>query len=248
VGESTKAVLALVFIVATMAAAVAWFHDQPDPTVWGFRFGAAAVSLAALGFLLKLNFRRDRENDYLRQVNGNYFNRGGFCFSFVPRVADGVCWFDAYFQNQYDRPCRGRIALRPGRGFFLTRAAIETVVWEVECGPAAFGVARVPVPVGPERQGKKQPFEVGASVEYPEGHGSRVRFHDGLFLRKNADFGDAFTTSLAVAGLVAGGVVMSKPATWTLTLPTGVAEAVPPFARPEVVTFWKLGDPPLTSL
>jgi hypothetical protein len=128
-GESTKSVCALLMIVGVIAAAVAWTVDRPDATTWGFRIGGPFFALLALGVILKLHFRTDREHDYLRALTGTYFNRNGFCFAFVVTNIDGIAFMDAYFQTQRDTRCVGRIALRPARGFFMTRAKIDAITF-----------------------------------------------------------------------------------------------------------------------
>ena len=134
---------------------------------------------------------------------------------------------EVYFQNQYDKPCIGRIALRPARGFFLARANIETITYEIECAPASFGFARVAMPIPEKLQGKRQSFEAGASVHYPDGKGQQLRFFDGVYLRANTNFGNAFATALTVAGAATGMIVLTSPATANVDLPARVAEEIP---------------------
>jgi hypothetical protein len=149
-GESTKAICAVMLIVGAIASAIAWTADQPDAVTWSFRIGGPTLALLALGLILKLHFRADLAHDYLRDRAGTYFNRDGFCFAFVATAADGIAYMDAYFQNQRDKPCVGRIALRPARGFLMGRTKIETITYEIECAPAAFGYARIAIPI-PEK-------------------------------------------------------------------------------------------------
>ncbi len=240
-GESTKALCALVLLVGILAGAFAWHHDHPDTTTWGFRIGAPAAALLMLVVLLKLQFRVDLAHDYLRDQAGTYFNRNGFCFACLAAAEEGIGYMDIFFQNQRDRPCVGRVALRPARGLF-GRTAIQTITCTIECAPAAFGRARVAIPISRKLQGKRQSFEVGASVHYPHGKGKRLRFHDGVFLRANSKFGDSVVNALAVAGTAAGSIILSRPAATTLCLPENVAEEVPDHLVPEVVTLWQLGD------
>ena len=247
-GESTKSVCALLMIVGIIASVLAWMADRPDATTWGFRMGAPIAALLSLSLILKLHLRPDLERDYLRTQTGTYFNRDGFCFAFVVTPIDGIAFMDAYFQTQYDKPSVGRIALLPARGFFLTRANIDAITFEVECPPAAIGFARIAIPLPAKLQGKRQSFEVGASVRYPEGKGRRVRFHDGVFLRSNTEFGNSFGTALTIAGAATGSIVLSKPATTTVALPAGVAEDVPQGLAAETKVLWQLGDPPLESV
>jgi hypothetical protein len=244
-GESTKSVCALLMIVGVIGAALAWTADHPDATTWGFRVGAPTVAILALGLLLGLHFRADVEPDYLRAITGTYFNRDGFCFAFATTAVDGIAYLDACFQTQRDQPSVGRIALRPARGFFMTRAKIEAITYEIECPPGGFGVARIAIPIPEKLQGKRQSFEVGASVSYPQGRGRRIRFHDGLFLRSNTNFGNSFGTALAVAGAATGSIALSKPAVAKVAMPIGVAEHIRDDLAPELKTLWQLGDPPI---
>lgn len=246
-GESIKAICALVLIVASIAAAVAWITD-PSAITWCFRIGGPILALGAIGMILKLHLRADLADDYLRQQTGNYFNRAGFCFAFVATSEAGVCHLNAYFQNQHDQPCLGRIAMRPARGFLMGRAKIETITFEVDCGPAAYGVASIAIPLPKKLQGKRQSFEVGASVDYPQGKGNRLRFRDGIFLRGNSKFGDKFGTALTLAGAATGQIVLSKPATATVAFPADVAEDIPDDLEAQVRTLWKLGDAPLKDI
>ena len=244
--ESVKSVCALVFAVALIGGILAWLLDQPGPTMWAFRIGCPVVALAALAVILGLQGRKDLAPDYLHRQVGGYFNRDGFCFGFGTVEKRGICVLEAYFQNQMDQPSVGRIALRPAKGFWLSRAPIESITFEISCEPGAFGVVRMPLPVPEKLQGKTQSFEVGASVKYPSGKGRKVRFRDGIFLRTNSKFGNKFGTALTVAGAAGGMIVLNSPATVKLRLPDDVAETLPEnLPASKVKTLWKLGDAPL---
>ncbi len=71
----------------------------------------------------------------------------------------------------------------------------------IEVGPAAFGVAEIPVPIEPKYQGTVQKFDVGAAMEYPEGRGSTVRCRDGARVG-------------AFAGLLVSGVILLVRNRW----------------------------------
>lgn len=242
--EFIKVVCVLILMIGSVAGAMSWLMD-PDPIQWALRIGGPIAAVLALVLFLKIHFRADLAHDYLRDHAGNYFNRDGFCFAFSAIEVDGIAFLEVHFQNQRDKPCVGRIALRPARGFFLTRAKFDTITYEIECAPAAFGYARLAIPVPEKLQGKRQSFEVGASVEYPEGKGRQLRFRDGLLVRGNSSFGNAFGTALTVAGAATGMLVISSPATATIDLPTDVAEELENNLEPEIETLWQLGDPPL---
>ncbi len=246
--EFIKVICVLVFMAGAPVAAIAWFTGRPDATTWGLRIGGPILAILALGAFLKVHFRADRAHDYLRDHAGTYFNRDGFGFAFTATAVDGIAYMVVHFQNQHDQPCLGRIAMRPARGFFLNRAGIETITYEIPCAPAAFGFARLAIPIPEKLQGKRQSFEVGASVHYPDGKGRQLRFYEGKFLRANADFGDSFRTALAVAGAAMGSIVsvaLWKPVTAKVNLPVSVAEEIPDDLAPEIKTLWRLGDPPL---
>lgn len=245
-GESTKAVLSLVLIGALVVSAIAWSNDRPDNTAWMLRFASPFVGLCALGAILKLHFRRDAAPDYLHELAGSYFNRDGFCFAITSDATNGVAYLVAYFQNQYEQSCVGKIALRPERGLFSGKAAIEAITIDVQCPAAGFGVLRLPLPVPSDAQGQHVRFEVGACVEYPRGKGRRLRFADGVFLRANSNFGDGFSSAVVLAGAVTGSVVLATPARMTIMLPQHVAESVPLGIPTESRTLWKLSDAPLS--
>jgi hypothetical protein len=245
--EAIKVMWVVVFMIAAPAAAIAWIDDPPSTTAWVFRIGCPVLSVLGIGAFLKMHFRADIVPDYLRQHVGGYYNRDGFCFAPIVTASDGVCYMNAYFQNQRDTPCVGRIAIRPARGFFMNRADIDTIAINVICEPAAVGVARVALPVAAKLQGKRQSFEVGASVNYPQGKGCQLRFRDGVILRADSNFQDGVMTALAVGLVMTGHIVLTRPAMARMKLPTGVAEEIPDGLTPEIKTVWRLGDPPLQA-
>ena len=245
--EFVKVLCVVTVIVAGIGAALAWFDDKPSGLTWAFRVGLPTVCLAALAGFLAIHFQRDKVPDYLYARVRSYFDRGGFCFAATAAVENGICFFYVWFQNRYERPCVGRVALRPARGLFQTRK-FDAITFEIHADAAAFGVATIPVPIPVSCQGQRQKFEVGASVDYPEGKGQMLRFRDGLALRSNANFGNNFRTALTVAGALGGGIVLYKPASMTVSLPSGAAEEVPEDRKPQVTTLWKLGDPPLQPM
>jgi hypothetical protein len=244
-GESFKAVCSILIIASMAGTAIAWLDESPSEAMKWTRIISPLVGVVALGVLLKAHFRKDIVPDYLYAFNGKYFNRGGFCFSINTSLVGGICYLEAYFQNQYDQPCMGRIALRPARGFWLTRANIDTVGFDILCDGAAFGIARIPVPLVKDVQGKKQSIEVGASVDYPQGKGRRLRFRDGIFLHTNSQFKNAFGTTLAIAGAATGKIVLVTPATATIILPFNAVEEIHREIQSEIRILWKHGDPPL---
>lgn len=145
-----------------------------------------------------------------------------------------------------DHPLIGRIALQPARGFFLNRAPVETVQFEISCPSAGFGVLRVQVGVPQEFQGKIIKYDIGVSVEYPEGKGQQLRFRDGICIRANTNFVNHLGTALTVAGALTGQLVLFKPVITQLQMPANVAEYLNTFSPSEHQLYWQFGDIPLS--
>lgn len=244
-GGATRVDCASLMMAGVIVAGIAWMIDRPDSFVWSIRIGGAVTAILGFGLFLMVCLRRDIANDYLRSVTRTYYNRDGFCFAPVVMIEGGTAWMKVYFQSQYDKPTVARVALRPARGIFMTRAPIDPMEFEVECPPAGFGVARIPFPIPRELQGRHQSFEIGASIQYPEGKGLRIRFNEGVLLRTNADFGNTFGTVLSLAAIWAGFLVFSRPTATRMQLPVGVAKYLPQADEPEVIMMWQLGDPKL---
>jgi hypothetical protein len=98
-----------------------------------------------------------------------------------------------------------------------------------------------PIAVDKKYQGNRQPFEVGASVEFPNGIGKRLRYAGGIAVTKNAKFGNPFQTGLTVAAALTGHIYLAGAVTTKLMLPDQCAEDIPEM-QPEMETLWKLGD------
>ena len=242
--EAIKVASVVVLLFAIPAAAIVWMDEPPSPTEWLVRVLCPLAALAAMICFLRLHFQRDIVPDYLRAVTAEYLNRDGFCFAIRPETSQGICYLNAYFQNQHDQPSDCRIALRPSRRFLLGRAPIPTLEYAIHCEPAAFGVARLSMPVPGELQGKRQLFDVGASVDYPQGKGRRLRFRDGNLLYTDCQFHNRRAARLAWAGLITGHLIVSFPRRISINLPTGVKDDLPKDGIAECCTLWKLGDPP----
>jgi hypothetical protein len=235
-GESAKSVLALILIVGAIATGVLWTDGQFG---WLGDIATPVATLLSLVALIWAFLRRDKAPDLLRQITGGYFERTGLCFAIVPTVRDDQCELDVFFQNRYERPCKGVIVLQPSEGFFLTRRKIQSVTVEIECPGAGFGVVHVPWGVPKKYQGKSQSLDVVASVDYPERRGAMVRFRDG---KNVGDAGINLWRGIATVAAAAGGmIVMHRPARMKLTLPRDIAEEIDDSAAIVTELLWEPG-------
>ena len=86
------------------------------------------------------------------------------------------------YQCRYTGRSVAQVALRPAG------SSLSVYSPRIECGPAAFGVAKFAAAVPARHQGKKVSFEIGADVDYPLGQGREVRFPRGRAVRHNSQF------------------------------------------------------------
>jgi hypothetical protein len=240
-GESAKALLALGLIAFAIAAAVSWVEISASPAVvWALRLGFPLAAFACLATLLWAHFRKDRAPDFLKQHVGQYFERDGFCFHVACTTEGSIALLTLYFQNRYERPCDARVVVQPSRGFWMNRPIGGVVAVDFCCDGGAFGVTRVPWGIPHEYQGKTGSFDVAAAVRYREGRGGMLRFRDGLAVGKTSL--DGWQVTLTVAGLLAGKVVMNKPAKFKLSFPAAVSTEARPEWPVTTETLWRPGD------
>jgi hypothetical protein len=233
---------ALVLVFAVPATIISWALDQPTPAVWWTRGVSSSLTLVCGGYFFWLRSFKDSVPDFLHYVTREFFTRDGLSFAILPATHEGICFLEIYWQNQHDEACQARIALRPAQGFFLTRAPIAEILLQVECPPAGFGVARVPLPLEEKFQGQQHTFDVGTSVEWPHGPGNQVRHREGYRVPGNAKFGSRFQTGLSIAAALTGQVYLSKPASVKILLPRNVPTELPAGLQPELSVIWQLGD------
>ena len=236
--ESLKSICVVVFMAAAIFAAIVWFHDRPDQTIWNLRIGATVTVVIAVGVFLRLEWKRDRAPDILFQYVGKYFERNGFCFVIAPDEVDGVFSFRVLFQNRYERDCVALIALRPVK--FVHK--LEPVMIAVRCPGGACGEVRRFVGLPWELQGKKVSLDIGADVVYPEGKGRTLRFKDATVIRRNSKFVDAFARTTTVLALLGGMLLFHRPVRANCILPNNVATDLPTPVADDVTIFWLPDD------
>lgn len=230
-GQSVKAVLQLLLIVAVIGAIVAWNDDKPDIVTQCFRYGGSAAAIGIIYLLWKASSRKELLPDVLLRQCGSYFERNGLCFGFSTFVSNGVCWLNVFFQNRYERPCQGRIVLQPPiKSFGIRRLPLDAIDLDVDCEGGACAVWRIPWPIPAQLQGRKLACDVAGDASYPQGAGKLLRWREGL---RAGSPGGTGRRAAATAGLLLVGVVsISSPAKAHLRLPSGVAETTPPGLTP----------------
>jgi hypothetical protein len=232
-GQSVKAVVQLLAIIAFFAALVAWQTEARSPAnTWIFRIASTVTFAACVGLLIWAPKRKEIIPDHLARVARSYFERDGFCFAFVPAMQNGVAWLQIYFQNRYERGCRVRVSFQPPvKSFGIRRMPLPGLTADLECEGAAFGVYRAPWPIPAEFQGKSVKYEVGCATFYPNGKGRLLRFRAGVAA---GSVGGGIPRAASAGLLLVGVVAISRPATTTLTHPAGVADQVPAGLEPTV--------------
>src|SRR5436190_155643 len=157
-GESVKAVLSLVVVVAFVCGIFAWQAAWKFPSAYLMQaLGISAAFLVSLGVLIWAQFRRDKLPDKLREIARRHFECDGLSFVVGAVAGPGrQCFIEVHFQNRYARPCVTTLLFRPAGGFVMGRRPKDLTPFEVkvECEGAAFGVARVPYAVPQLRQGE----------------------------------------------------------------------------------------------
>jgi len=240
--ETLKVVCVVGIMFGGVAAAFAWSDNKPNVTP---RLASSAATLVGLVGFLVLHFRRDRVPDFLRKYSRIRFERAGLCFSVEPTIKGNCCYLRVLFQNRYEGRCHGRIALRPAEVFgTFARSDFQAITFDFDCPAAGFGVALLPLPIPSNLQGRRQAFQVGATVEYPNGKGRLLRFGSErvLTVRSNADFRNPFYRRLTIIAALTGSILISRPARIALLLPNNVAESVPGKPEDSQTILWQLGD------
>lgn len=239
-GETWLAFLLVAGLLAAVTC-VTWMTPDAGPVRWAFRIGSPLAIVACAWGSLKLT-RRPPETlpDLLAEVEPRYFEREGLCFAARPRLADGACRIEVYFQNRYAGHCTGRIViLPPMRTFSFGRHKFPPIDLSIECPGGAFGVARVPFPYPPKYNGRRMKFDVAAAAGYRPGRGPALRFRTGVRVDKPARRDD-----LLLAVPMFGLLDLATRSRLALTLPPDAAPPPPePSPTPTVEILWSPGSP-----
>jgi hypothetical protein len=226
-GQSVKAILQLAVVVSVIAAILVWVAPyRVNATDWAFRFALPALVLG-LGYVLVRDSRRkDILPDLLREKFARYFECDGLCFGVAPAVIDGAGWMLLFVQNRYEKACSGRIVIQPPAKFLgLGKSEVPGIDLAVECDGGAFELYQIPWPMPQSFGGRKVKFQVAASCSYPSGRGKLMRFRDGM--RVGTPGGGAVNAAVTGGLLLIGVIHISKPASISFVLPSGITRPGP---------------------
>jgi len=239
-GESLKAILSLVVVIAVFGSWYAWTVGRRDfPTDIGMiRLAFAAAGIVSLSLLLWGVHRRDKLPDKLGEIARARFDCDGLTFLPTPAVRGRTLFLDVYFQNSFQRPCSTHLLIRPAVPHLGIRrpADLPTIELDIECDGGAFGVASVPFPVPHLRLGQKVRLDVAGVTRFPNGRGKRLRFREGTRVLTPTNLTDAFITG---ASLLTGHLHRSKDAFFHLQIPLDLQtdQSSPPSITVE--TLWR---------
>jgi hypothetical protein len=181
--ESIKATLGVVVAACFLAAIMAWMpsmtNEAVSPLKWSLRIGGPLLGIACVAPLIWAQTRKDKVPDFLARITPRYFERDGFCFAIVPRVLNGNCTMEIYFQNRYDQPCSANMLIRASSGLFSGKPDLSDLTLGVSCSPAEFGCSAIPWAIPANLQGKAVSLSLYAGVKYPNGRGKLLRYKDG---------------------------------------------------------------------
>jgi hypothetical protein len=213
-------------------AVTALCTDLSAPTAMATEILGWTFAIACLVLLLGKQLPASRLPDYLSLCKSRFFERDGFCFGMSLDREDDTAMFTVMFQSRYLGRSTARIALRPAG------AGLAIISHDIECSPAGFGVAKFPVAIPQQHQGKTVRFEIGADVTYPLGKGGEVRFRQGRTVCHDSGFGGLVPVRPSLRQRFFGHFLVRRPLTIRMTLPSDVAAYVPDSAIGESQNLW----------
>ncbi len=216
-------------ILSFLFGLMAWLTPAVGPEAgfrWTIRISTVIAGPLSLLILFVLTLKPDPVPDFFADVSLPHFGRDGVLFAFEVIAKEHVCWLTVHYQNRFANRAVLTVAVQPSRDFLMSRNDIPSMVAELPCGPAAYGTLDIPLPIPQQYQGKKQSFDVAASIRYPKRTGALLRNSVGAPIA-SADLPGFGSLVLTVAHLVILGrpqLSFKFPTRIQLQLPTGVQE------------------------
>ncbi len=220
--------LTLILVLSTLGGGVSWLSpiNAAEPTFsWTVRIATAILFPVSLVGLIVMAAQPESVPDFLEALGKRRMGRGGVLFVFDCVARDRLAWLEIHYQNRFDKPAYVAVAVQPSQNFTMARNEIDPVLVQFSCGPAAYGIIRVPIALRREYQGHQQLFDVAAQDEYPQGTGNCLRNTVGPEISKLNVLG--LKTAVALARFAATGhlVGLTIQSRVKLLLPLDVAEA-----------------------
>jgi len=243
--------LSVLLVASALLGLIVWLSPiNPGEAAfgWSIRIAAAVIFPASLIGLVVLASRPEKVPDFLAELPKPRMGRGGVLFVIDCAARDGWAWIDIHYQNRFANPAVVTVGFIPSQNFLMKRNEIDSVAVHSVCGPAAFGVVRVPIAIKQEYQGNSQSFDVASQADYPNGHGECLRNVVGPEISA-LGFSAFNSNAVTLAKIALTGHL--KSIRWQsrvkLLLPQGVAEATSPEPKLVHEERWTLADSPATD-
>jgi len=220
----------VVCVLSTLFGLIAWMTPATGPEAtfrWSVRIGTAVLGPLSLLVLFLFALKPDPVPDLFAKISGPHFGRDGVLFAFKIAPRDGICWLTIHYQNRFANRANMVVLVQPSQNFLLSRNDIPSVIVEIPCGPAAYGVVSVAMGIHRQYQGKKQLFDVGANIQYPDGTGELLRNRVGapISLADIPGFGSLVLTGVQIAATGTPPLTLKSPSRVPFHLPIGVQES-----------------------
>lgn len=226
-GQNTRQLLQLILIVCAFTAVIVWAAPLiPSTGVLAIRIFAPIATIAMSWVVYKVSRMPGKYPDHLAAIRRRYFERTGLAFAPRFEINNGVAFLCFYFQNRYEREVYATMVMQPGlRSFRYARHPLPVMSMAVRCPGGGFGVARLPMEIPANLQGRKVRFEVAADIKYPSRRGKLLHQRGGLRVGPTSRLsqGRRLLDTLAVA-LFFGIIHEHRPAGLSLVLPSQVSD------------------------
>ena len=217
---------------------------QQGPLAGAIVTGAVSlvVCLGSIVLLVWLGRRKDHAPDYLKQMFKQRYDCAGLGLAAETDAADGIGYFNIYFQNRFERACQAKVVIKRSHGLALTEKARVCVSAILSCPGGAFGVARVPLAVPTKHQGRNRRFELTVEVSYTSGQGKQLRFGKGKTVGGAGASGTVVIFAALLGGIAGAAAIAGRAARFTMRYPQGVAEQLPGDITIDTEILWQPGD------
>jgi len=242
VGQNTRQLFKLILFICAIASFLVWAVPPPHCTaVLAIRVIAPLGILGMSYVVWKVSRMPGKLPDHLARIRWRYFERTGLAFAPTFEVEGGIAWLCFYFQNRYEREVNATIVMQAGlRSFRVSRYSLATQSVSIRCAGGAFGVARLPMPIPANLQGRKATFEVAADVKYPKWRGKLLHMCAGLRTGPTRNLSQTVRLLDALLfGMFFGILHANRPAQVSLVLPTGVSEQPPADRQRSLELLWQ---------